>query len=757
MSTSIVNIANAASLSPGIAPPDNNFVSYLQKKTYEQISGKYATGTVPTPINLSHPSLIIKQAVSFPAKYDLRTLNKVTPVKDQGQAGSCWAHATYGSLESFLMPGQQWSFSENNMKNMLSSDAPQGFDRGPQDGGQILMSTAYLSRWSGPVKTSNDPYSDTSTFTSAELNIPIQQHVQNVYYLPIRKSATDNDVIKSAIQTYGSVYTTYYHDFASQYYNSVTHSYYKDVSAPLNHAVTIVGWNDNYDKNNFTIAPPGNGAFIVKNSWGTSFGENGFFYVSYYDASFGYSSNAVVTSENTSDYKNIYQYDPLGWCTSYGWGVTTGWGANVFTATSNDPLEAVSFYTTDSNCNYNIYIGNADINSRTLVKSGNIAFSGYHTIPLSSPVSIATGQKFSVIIQLTNPSSTYTIPVEYPMEGYSSKATANASESFVSSDGSNWNDITSQYPNMNVCIKAFTGNSVSSNNDNLVSLTISSGTLTPAFASSNMSYTDSVSNSVSSVTVTPTAQDSASTIKVNGIAATSGQPQTINLNVGPNTIKVVVTAQDGTSKTYTIIVTRAAATSSNNNLASLTISSGTLIPAFASGTMSYTDSVYNSVSSVTVTPTVQDSTATIKVNGVAATSGQASQPISLAVGPNTIKVVVTAQDGTSKTYTIIVTKATATSNNNNLATLTISSGTLNPRFSSSTTTYTDSVAKKVSSVTVTSTTSDSTATIVINGRAVTSGRTSQKIDLNVGTNTITIVVTAQSGATKTYTITVTKA
>ena len=112
-----------------------------------------------------------------------------------------------------------------------------------------------------------------------------------------------------------------------------------------------------------------------------------------------------------------------------------------------------------------------------------------------------------------------------------------------------------------------------------------------------------------------------------------------------------MTAQDTvTTDTYSIVVTRAAAVSSDATLSGLTISSGTLTPGFASGTTSYTDSVGNGVSSVTVTPTVNQGSATVTVNGTPVTSGTASGAISLAVGPNTITVKVTAQDTVPQTH-----------------------------------------------------------------------------------------------------------
>ena len=146
------------------------------------------------------------------------------------------------------------------------------------------------------------------------------------------------------------------------------------------------------------------------------------------------------------------------------------------------------------------------------------------------------------------------------------------------------------------------------------------------------------------MTVTPSLADATASITVNGTAVASGSAsQAINLNIGNNTITVVVTAQDGsTIKTYTITVNRAG--SGNADLSSLTVSQGTLTPAFAAGTMSYTDSVANSITSMTVTPTLDDATGSITVNGTAVASGSASQAITLNVGNNTITMVVTAQD-----------------------------------------------------------------------------------------------------------------
>ncbi|QTH42825.1 cadherin-like beta sandwich domain-containing protein [Cohnella sp. LGH] len=292
-----------------------------------------------------------------------------------------------------------------------------------------------------------------------------------------------------------------------------------------------------------------------------------------------------------------------------------------------------------------------------------------------------------------------------------------------------------------------------SNEAGLSSLTLSSGSLSPDFSSGTTDYMTVMQSSVSSITVTPTVRDSYATVEVNGTAVTSGtESGAIALNAG-DTVTIVVTAEDGTKKTYKVTRTPG----SNADLSGMTLSSGTLSPTFAAGTTSYAASVANGVSSITVTPTVSDSTATVKVNGTIVANGSVSGAISLSVGDNPIPVVVTAQDGTTtKTYTVTVTRTPGS--NADLSGMTLSSGTLSPTFAAGTTSYATSVANGVSSITVTPTVSDSTATVKVNGTIVANGSASGAISLIVGDNPIPVVVTAQDGTTtKAYTVTVTRA
>ena len=198
-------------------------------------------------------------------------------------------------------------------------------------------------------------------------------------------------------------------------------------------------------------------------------------------------------------------------------------------------------------------------------------------------------------------------------------------------------------------------------------------------------------------------------------------------------------------------ITRA---SSNADLGGLSLSSGTLTPSFTGATTSYTAGVGNGVASLTVTPTVADATATVKVNDVTVASGTASGAISLSVGLNTITTVVTAQNGTTtKTYTVDVTRAA--SSNANLGGLSLSSGTLTPAFTGATTSYTAGVASYSNTITVTPTVEDAAATVKVNGNVVTSGNASGPVSLSVGSNPVSIAVTAADTVTiKTYTVNV---
>jgi C1A family cysteine protease len=470
----LVQAASATADELHAAPLNPEFIRYVTEKSYDsqvQVSTQ-GLGLRPSPIYRPEikdvpmfGSTAGDRSTSYPATYDLRTLGRVSPVKDQGYFGTCWAFATYGSLESTLMPVTPTpDFSEKNLVNLA------GFVYTYDDGGTMWMSIAYLTRWNGPVNESTDPY-PTGAWTTSGTYPPVK-HVQNVVFFPTRTSRTDNDNIKGALTRWGAVYSSFY--WGNGFYNDTHTSYYQPASAadPINgggHAVTIVGWDDNYAATNFTTTAYGPGAWIVKNSWGTGWGSDGYFYVSYYDKYFGSAidhktyETAAVLGENTSNYDTVYSYDKLGEVNDYfGATVKTGSFANVFTANSSEIIKAVGFYTTDVNVPYTISIYKNPTTgpvggTPAATFSGTLNYMGYNTveIPSGQQVPVTTGDRFSVVVQVTNPTNNYYIPIEENLNGYTSGIVSQSGQGYTLESGG-WTDLKTRINNSHVCVKAYT-------------------------------------------------------------------------------------------------------------------------------------------------------------------------------------------------------------------------------------------------------------------------------------------------------------
>ncbi|TSI07371.1 InlB B-repeat-containing protein [Lysinibacillus sp. BW-2-10] len=289
--------------------------------------------------------------------------------------------------------------------------------------------------------------------------------------------------------------------------------------------------------------------------------------------------------------------------------------------------------------------------------------------------------------------------------------------------------------------------------NDLSDLTLSAGTLSPSFSSNQTNYTVTVPNEVNSINFTPTAAYVNTIIQVNGTTVSSGSPVNVPLIVGSNEIRIEVTGEENVKRTYRVTVTREV--SSNANLSSLTFSHGTLNPIFSSMNTDYVINVGNEISEIDITATAEDSSATLEMNNISIPSG-VSKNISLQVGLNNVDVEVTAPNGNRKIYNIKIYRAQ--SNNAYLSNLTLNNGSLNTTFNSNTFNYTSNVNYNISSIMLTPTLADSNATITVNGGTVTNNSQTSPINLAVGPNTITIMVTAQSGiTTQTYTLTINRA
>lgn len=455
----MAGVLNAQTLTQ--APVNPEFTDYLkaaQAGKIQTLTSEWHTlGYIPEPIDYSYMKGIQLHstkglsALSFPVSYDLRTANKLTSVKDQAYCGSCWTFGAYGSMESNLLPGETWDFSENNMKNT------HGFTYAACSGGNRTMAVAYLSRWSGAIAESDDPYSDSNS--TSPTGLTPRKHLQGVYYIPDRASSTDNDNLKYAIQNYGAVQMSMRWDDAS--YNSTNKSHYYTGSDGTNHAICLVGWDDNFSSTKFNTTAPGNGAFIVRNSWGPSWGDGGYFYLSYYDTRAPLYASVYRVSECATNYSKVYQYDPLGNVSQLGYTASYIWGANIFTAETTEYVKAVSSYAATPYSTYTvrIYTGvGATPNTGTLAceQYGTVTNAGYFTVDLNTLVKVTANQKFSAVIGYNSPGALYPYPYEYADAGFTDAASASAGQSFYGPNGTNWNDLTGYVPTGNCCIKAFT-------------------------------------------------------------------------------------------------------------------------------------------------------------------------------------------------------------------------------------------------------------------------------------------------------------
>ena len=275
----------------------------------------------------------------LPSRFDLREKNRMSIIKNQGKLGTCWAFASLSALESTLLPEEPVIFSPDHMsiRNSFSSDQ--------NSGGQYTMGMAYLTAWQGPVLESEDPYGDGKS--PDDLNP--SYHVQEIQII----EAKDLFKIKESVYKYGGVQTSIYSNMnqsskTSKFYNKQHYSYCYQGKEKANHDIVIVGWDDNFSRTNFSTQPEGDGAFICQNSWGSSFGEDGIFYISYYDSNIGMHSISYTKIEKPDNYSSIYQSDLCGWVGQLGYNKNSIYASNVYRAKANERLDAAGFYATEA-------------------------------------------------------------------------------------------------------------------------------------------------------------------------------------------------------------------------------------------------------------------------------------------------------------------------------------------------------------------------------------------------------------------------
>lgn len=445
-----------------------------------------------------------KKAASLPASYDLRTKNVITPIKDQGYSGACWAFGALKSAESNaitkgLLTKSNADFSESHLTWFAFHPSEKSGDKLMIDGfypistrkdaayiwgGSSLLATFTLARWSGIVNESTVPFQSNTAaqqLSMAEkmkksgeaLRYRSQYHLQNV-------NCYDNapmEVWKTTLMQICALSVGFYYDSDFLHRGTAGTTYYQnqykgaDAINAANHCATIVGWDDNYSRLNFPAnnRPERNGAWLIANSYGTKTGDKGYFWLSYEDTSICDVYSFEI--EKADNYNSNYQYDGFGWGSAVP-GTTNQKGANIFRVRNdyNQSLKAVGLYTITDNQPYTIQIYKDVVSgyptSGTLVSasttSGTITYNGFHTIKLNKPVTLSAGQRFSVVVTYkTNGRREIYLPIEGI--GQTSSRTqslydSRSGQSFYYSDtGKYWID-TSDAGQNNLCIKAFAKN-----------------------------------------------------------------------------------------------------------------------------------------------------------------------------------------------------------------------------------------------------------------------------------------------------------
>ena len=341
-------------------------------------------------IELNGSNITIKD---LPTKFDARDYKWVSSVKDQGEIGSCWTFGTCGALESALLKATQieYDFSENNMQNSMLKYSRYGVIDA-EEGGIREQGLVYILSWMGVLPTEMDTYDELgkiSPFLGSDSNI----HIQDALFVAPRDNATDNDALKRAIIECGSVTTGYYAFDDVPYFNKNTSAYYQTNKSTTNHAISLIGWDDNYPASNFATRPAGDGAFIIKNSWGTKSGIDGYYYISYYDTSLLNDTFAIgFIINNTENYTKNYQTDFGGQLvptniTQY---------KTTYESIGNDTISAVgTYFKANENYTLEIYVNDKLMHTQ----SGTSPYYGFHTVKLTKGIPIREYDNFTVLMK----------------------------------------------------------------------------------------------------------------------------------------------------------------------------------------------------------------------------------------------------------------------------------------------------------------------------------------------------------------------
>lgn len=473
----------------------------MQERVYAQKTGGYTESPKSENVPVvKETKSRLKKAAAVPSAY-MNKLSELTirypGVRDQGKYDTCWAFSAIGLAEFDLIADNQTAdksidlselqltyFTYNNVEDPLGGTFGDSLNIMNHKnyltmGGNLDFASRTLLQWEGVTDENRVPYALAPTTTTLAKSYAFDQdvaHLQNVYIINIHKNATQ---VKREIMQHGSAGLGLYMDGTANYVGSAVYAetgenvatyYCPTSSVASNHAVNIVGWDDNFPASSFKNKPAGNGAWLCRNSWSdkTENNINSYFWLSYYDKAIE-DAAWIFDFESADNYDYNYQYDG-GADVGKLLGISTS--ANIFKAkkADNELIKAVSIsLSKDASVPYTISVytnltnlHNPKSGVLAAKVSGTTTYAGTHTIRLDKAVSVPKGTYYAVVVNLQK--SGAGLDMEYAVSDSSltSRVYCDYNQSFLYRYGS-WEDVadvSTSYGGRigNICIKAYADN-----------------------------------------------------------------------------------------------------------------------------------------------------------------------------------------------------------------------------------------------------------------------------------------------------------
>ena len=348
----------------------------------------------------------------IPSSYNGYKLGNLPEIRDQYPYGTCWAHAAIAAVEADLIHDGNADtgidLSELHLAYFTNHEFfdEKGLNTGDtiiidenveylNAGGNDMKASFALFNMLGPVLESYVPYGSASTYSPDPSDGRAGDYQITGYYHYSSLSYTDNDWTKTAIMEHGAVTAAYWDDDAC--YSAANNSYYNPQAPGTNHAIAIVGWDDNFSRNKFRsgATPPGDGAWLIRNSWGVNdYDRGGYFWLSYYDNSLERDKYAFDVQPGR--YDHVYSYDNSP---GNAWFIASPDTVSLsFFVDAGEKIQALGFYTFDTNLSLLFTVSSGD---SSVTQTFTTTDAGYYLIPLSNPLTISEKSKVTVEYTIT--------------------------------------------------------------------------------------------------------------------------------------------------------------------------------------------------------------------------------------------------------------------------------------------------------------------------------------------------------------------